>query len=558
MCGIIGMIGEGAPEFVIRGLKTLEYRGYDSSGIAVANGDVVFVQKGVGTIDRVVSEVPEGVAAVGHTRWATHGGVTDFNAHPHLDCSGRYAVVHNGIIENHAELRKELIDRGHVFTSETDSEVIVHLFEEGVSKFGDYEAALRYVLSKIRGQYAFAILAAGGKMLAARNGAPLLIGRSENAVFVASDPVPLLGVASNVYRMKDGAYAVLSSGGVRVVGGAQPVPRISGRRVELGAYSHYMEKEIHEQPKALKDTLDYLRREDISLELDGRIHLIAAGTSYHAVLYGEYLLRNRGIYAQAFIASEYGYWNGKEPDYVIAVSQSGETEDVLSVLRGLDGPEVVAITNTPGSTIEEYASTVIYTRAGPEVGVAATKTYTTQLLVFAYLFGEGGLDAVPDLVEKTIESAEPVARRLADDLARKSNAYFLGRSIDVITAREGALKLKEISYIHAEAYPAGESKHGPISLVENGFPVFFTASPGVFDEILANAHEMRARGAEIILASSEPSDLADYWFDVPRVAESVFPIISVIPWQLVSYFTAVRRGLNPDRPRNLAKSVTVK
>jgi len=276
---------------------------------------------------------------MGHTRWATHGGVTDFNAHPHLDCSGRYAVVHNGILENHAELRRELVDRGHTFASETDSEVIVHLFEDGVRQYRDYEKALNYILSKIRGQYAFAILTADGKILAARNGAPLLVGKSENAVFVASDPVPLLGVASEIHRLKDGAYAVLSSDGVRVMGGAQPVPRISGRQVELGKYSHYMEKEIYEQPKALKDTLDYLRREEISLELDGRIHLLAAGTSYHAALYGEYLLRKQGIDAQAFIASEYNYWKGREPDYIIAVSQSGETEDVLSVLRALDGPD---------------------------------------------------------------------------------------------------------------------------------------------------------------------------------------------------------------------------
>ena len=558
MCGIIGMVGEGAPEFVVRGLKTLEYRGYDSSGIAVAKGDVVFVQKGVGTIDRIVSEPPEGVAAIGHTRWATHGGVTEFNAHPHLDCSGKYAVVHNGIIENHTALRQELVGRGHVFTSETDSEVIVHLFEEGVARFGDYEKALNYVLSKIRGQYAFVILTADGAILAARNGAPLLVGRSENATFVASDPVPLLGVASEIYRLRDGSYAVVTRAGAHISGEARRVPEISARRVELGGYAHYMEKEIFEQPRALRDTLDYLRREEISLELDGRVHLLAAGTSYHASLYGEYLLRRRGIDARAFIASEYGYWKGKEPDYIIAVSQSGETEDVLSVLRGLEGPEVVAITNTPGSTIEEYANTVIYTRAGPEVGVAATKTYTTQLLVFAHLFSGERPDKLPELAGQVIESAKPLAERLADELARKNNAYFLGRGLDVVTAREGALKLKEISYIHAEAYPAGESKHGPISLVENGFPVFFTASPDTFDETLPNVHEMRARGAEVVLASSEPSELAEYWFSVPPLPSSLFPILSVLPWQLVAYYTAVRRGLNPDRPRNLAKSVTVK
>lgn len=558
MCGIIGVVGADASSFVVRGLKTLEYRGYDSSGIAVAVGSAVHVQKGVGTIDRVVSELPEGLAAIGHTRWATHGGVTEFNAHPHLDCTGRYAVVHNGIIDNHAGLRDELVRRGHVFTSETDSEVIVHLFEEGLNRFGDYERALRYVLSKIRGQYAFAILTADGFILCARGGAPLIVGKSESAVYVSSDPVPLIGVADEMYRLKDGAYAVLTTGELKIVGDFQPVPRVSARTAELGKYKHYMEKEIFEQPRALKDTLEYLTRENVHWELDGNVHIIAAGTSYHAALYGEYILRRAGINARAFVASEYEYWRGGDPDYVIAVSQSGETEDVLSVLRELDDPEVYSITNTPGSTIEEYSDVVTYTRAGPEVGVAATKTYTTQLLVLAYLFGEEDLTNIPMLISGVLDRFALLASKVADFLHEKQSVYFLGRGLDLVTAKEGALKLKEISYIHAEAYPAGESKHGPISLIESGFPVFFTVSTETFDETVSNIHEMRARGAKIILTSSEEAELAYFWFDIPRVPQTIFPILSVIPWQLVAYYTALRRDLNPDRPRNLAKSVTVK
>lgn len=558
MCGIIGKMGLGAPRFVISGLKTLEYRGYDSSGIAVALGDAVFVQKGVGTIDRVVYSVPNGVAAIGHTRWATHGGVTDFNAHPHLDCSGQYAVVHNGIIENHGELRGELVRRGHVFSSETDSEVIVHLFEEGVQKYGDGVEALRYVLSRIRGQYAFAILSRDGRVYVARKGAPLLVAKGKDGVYVSSDPVPLVGVADEVYRLADGSYAVLSPDGVQIFGEYVPVPRVDARRVELGSHRHYMEKEIFEQPRAVKDTLDYLRRENVRWELDGRIHLVAAGTSYHAALYGEYLLRKRGYDAQAFIASEYEYWKGKEPDYVIAISQSGETEDVLSILRNLDGPEVYAITNTPGSTIEEYSDHVVYTRAGPEVGVAATKTYTTQLTVLAHLFSDANLSELPGFVGDVLESSAPIARTYAKVLSRKNSAYFLGRGLDVVTAKEGALKLKEIAYIHAEAYPAGESKHGPIALIESGFPVFFTASKNMLSEIEGNVQEMRARGAEIVMVTDGETELADVLFSVPNVDTELFPILSVPPWQLIAYYTAVERGVNPDRPRNLAKSVTVK
>ncbi len=558
MCGIIGKIGADAGNFVVRGLKALEYRGYDSSGIALALGDSAFVQKGVGTIDRVISEIPTGNAAIGHTRWATHGGVTEFNAHPHLDCSGRYAVVHNGIIENHLELREDLLRRGHIFTSETDSEVIVHLFEDAVDESRDYLEALRAVLSRIDGQYAIAILTADGSILFARNGAPLLVAEGSDGYYVSSDPVPLLGVADKIYRLADGAYGMITAKGVHIVGNYVRLKDVEPRTVELGGYPHYMLKEIHEQSRAVKDTLEYLQRENIRLELDGRVHLLAAGTSYHAALYAEALLRKRGIDARAFVASEYAYWRGREPDYLIAVSQSGETEDVLAILRNLDGLEVVSVTNNPGSTIEEYSDVVIYTRAGPEIGVAATKTYTAQLTVFAHLFSGEDLSGLPDIVLSVIGAVEPVVKKYADIIARASSVYFLGRGVDVITAREGALKLKEIAYVHAEAYPAGESKHGPIALIRRGFPVLFTARTEMLPEIEGNIQEMLARGADAYLVSDGLIDLPVKTIPVPTVPPDVFPIVSVIPWQLLAYYVAVLRGNNPDRPRNLAKSVTVK
>ncbi len=558
MCGIIGKIGADAGNFVVRGLKTLEYRGYDSSGIALALSDSVFVQKGVGTIDRVVSEVPDAPAAIGHTRWATHGGVTEFNAHPHLDCSGKYAVVHNGIIENHAELREDLLRRGHVFTSETDSEVIVHLFEDAVRGKNSYLDAMAEVVSVLKGQYAIVILTSDGTILFARNGAPLLVAEGQDGYYVSSDPVPLASVAGKIYRLADGAYGMINGNGMHIVGTYQQIQNVEARAVELGSYSHYMLKEIHEQPKTVMDTLEYLRRENIRLELDGRVHLVAAGTSYHSALYAEALLRKRGIDARAFVASEYPYWRGREPDYVIAVSQSGETEDVLSILRNLDGPEVISVTNNPGSTIEEYSDIVIYTRAGPEVGVAATKTYIAQLTVFAHLFSDEDLSDLPKIVSSVIGAVEPTVREYAENVARASSVYFLGRGIDVITAKEGALKLKEIAYVHAEAYPAGESKHGPIALVHDGFPVLFTTHSDVLPEIEGNVQEMLARGAEAYIVSDGAVDLPVKSIPVPATPADLFPIVSVIPWQLLAYHAAVLRGNNPDRPRNLAKSVTVK
>ncbi len=555
MCGIIGKIGPDAGTFVVQGLKTLEYRGYDSSGIAFIDNGELRIFKGVGTIDRIVSTPPVTKAAIGHTRWATHGGVTDYNTHPHVDCSGRYAVVHNGIIENYAELRSALESRGHRFGSETDSEVIVHLFEDAVSSGLGYLDALAAVVRQLRGQYAIAILTADGHILAARNGAPLLFARDSDALYVSSDPVPLL-FAPEVYRLVDGSLLHMYPGGYELRGSARRARAASARSVELGSYSHYMEKEIFEQPRAIEETLQYLARIERP-SISGRVHLVAAGTSYHAALFGEYLLRRLGVAARAFIASEYSYWRGRDPDLLIAISQSGETEDLLSVLRGGVDADVLAITNTPGSTIEEYANTVIYTRAGPEVGVAATKTYTTQLTVLAWLAGAPDLSILPRAVASVLKGADRV-RSIADRVARSSSAYFLGRAQHVVTAKEGALKLKEISYVHAEAYPAGESKHGPISLVEDGFPVFFAAGPSVYSETASNIEEMRARGAWTVLVSPQPLGPEHLHISVPQVPEELLPVVEIIPFQLLAYYAALHRGNNPDRPRNLAKSVTVK
>ncbi len=555
MCGIIGKIGPDAGRFVVEGLKALEYRGYDSSGIAFVDSGSVKILKGVGTIDKIVREPPLTDAAIGHTRWATHGGVTDFNAHPHSDCTGKYAVAHNGIIENYADLKSELMNAGHRFRSETDSEVIVHLFEDAVRRGVSYMDALTYTVSKIRGQYALAILTADGHILAARNGAPFLFAKDGDALYVSSDPVPLL-FAPDVYRLVDGSLLHLYPGGYELRGSARRVTGISARRVDLGKYRHYMEKEIFEQPRALAETLRYLQTLQRP-EISGRVHLVAAGTSYHAALYGEYLLRMQGFDARAFIASEYLYWRGQEPDVLIAISQSGETEDLLSILRNGVSSEVVAITNTPGSTIEEYARDVVYTRAGPEVGVAATKTYTTQLTVLAWLAGIEGLDQLPEAVSQVLKNTSLI-EDLSKRVASARSVYFLGRGLHLVTAKEGALKLKEISYIHAEAYPAGESKHGPISLIEDGFPVFFSVGPSVYTETASNVEEMRARGAWTVSVSPNPLGPEDVHIAVPSIPEVLLPVVEIVPLQLLAYNAAVLRGNNPDRPRNLAKSVTVK
>ncbi len=561
MCGIVGVTFDArrpVGRILRESLQLLEYRGYDSVGIAVADGERIVVRKGVGMVADVAKEMGfddvSGVAGIGHTRWATHGGVTPENAHPHTDCKGRIAVVHNGIIDNYAEIRRELEERGHVFRSETDSEVIAHLAEEVRKNPGA-------IMETLEGSFAFVVLFPDGTLLCGRRGAPLVVGRWAGGVVVASDPLPITRFTRRFLRLGDGEWC-LARGSRLVYEGRSRWISVSWsvESAEKGGFAHFMEKEIFEQPVTVKRTLAYLRSklraED--LDLGGRVHLVAAGTSYHAALYGELLLRRRGTDARAFVASEYPYWKGRDPDVVIAVSQSGETADVLRALRGTEA-RVIAITNVPGSSITAMADTVVLTQAGPEIGVAATKTFTAQLTALAYIARGNVPDNIPSLVYETLVRNKPVVKSVARWLSAKRNAFYLGRGISTVVALEGALKLKEIAYIHAEGYPAGESKHGPIALVEPGFPVVVVAPKDeTYEDVVSNAHEMAARGAEILAIANEPLELARTTFTIPYVDSELSPILSVLPLQMLAYYTATERGLNPDRPRNLAKSVTVK
>ena len=562
MCGIFGLslrdegpIGRELEE----GLKLLEYRGYDSVGIAVSTGKGITIRKMVGSVS-LASQILQfseirGISGIGHTRWATHGGVEDRNAHPHPDCREEIAVVHNGIIENYEELRELLKDRGHRLRSDTDTEVIAHLLEE----YGANEEGIRRVMDLLQGSFAVAALLKNGTIICMKRGSPLVVVEWEGGSAIASDPLPLLKFSKDVIRLGDDEYCIIR-GGKLYYPFQRRVKHINwnAQDVELGSFSHYMEKEIFEQPTVLKNLSRYLKTIPRP-RLKGTIHIVAAGTSYHAGLYGEFLLRKRGIDARAFVASEYRYWKGPNPERIIVVSQSGETADVIEALKGLDVPLTV-ITNVPTSTLASMADDVFLLQAGPEIGVAATKTYTAELLTFYYLATGKIPEELPSLVYETLIRNRGIKDAVAEEIKEKPSAYFLGRGINSITAKEGALKLKEIAYIHAEGYPAGESKHGPIALVEPGFPVFVVAPRDkTFRDTVSNMEEMRARGARIILLSQEPQGIENHLFSIPYARDPLlYPIISIVPLQLLAYRTAVLRELNPDRPRNLAKSVTVK
>ncbi len=563
MCGIFGITLEKRKpvgKLLTDALKHLEYRGYDSVGIAVTDGKKSFLRKGVGFVSDVALEKRfeelDGIAGIGHTRWATHGEVKEENAHPHQGCRDVLFVVHNGILENYLELRDFLIKRNHVFRSETDSEVIVHLVEE----FGANEEGLKKVLSLLEGTYAFVVLTKDGTLLCARKGSPLVVGKFEEGVVVASDPIPILPYTKKILRLGEGEYCIAKGRKLLYRGSQQPkTVSWSERSAELGSFNHFMEKEIEEQPLVLKNLLAWLRDDSPDRILHGRIHLIGAGTSYHAALYGEYLLRKAGYDARAFIASEYTYWKGEDPDIVIAVSQSGETTDVLEALKDYEG-EIIAITNNPLSSLASLSERVFLLNAGPELGVAATKTYTAQLTVLYYLTTGRIPENLPSLVYESLIRNKEAVKGVVEVLKDRSSVYYLGRGLNVVTAKEGALKIKEIAYIHAEAYPAGESKHGPIALVENGFPVVFVMPKDeTYKDSLSNLEEMLARGAKGIVVGNEPPEQPVMFLSIPYTKDPrLNPIISVLPLQLLAYKLSVARGYNPDRPRNLAKSVTVK
>ena len=607
MCGIVGYVGnKGAKSFLIDGLSKLEYRGYDSAGIAVLDGTSISLVKQKGRLSNLEGALKiqssEGTIGIGHTRWATHGEPSDRNSHPHKSSKGDIAVVHNGIIENYLELRKWLISEGYEFFSETDTEVVpnlIHYYYEG----NLFEAVVK-ATKKLEGSYALGVVCGEeqDKLIAVRKDSPLIVGLGDGENFIASDIPAVIKYTRDVYLLDDNEFVVMDRNGVSVLSanGERIDKNIykvtwSEDAAEKGGYDSFMLKEIHEQPKAIKDTIssrvsiengvffDDFKLSKQDLDNVDRVFIVACGTAYHAGLMGKTLIeRMAKIPVEVDIASEFRYRNPlvTEKSLVIIVSQSGETADTLAALRDCNriGARTLAITNVVGSTISREANDVIYTMAGPEIAVASTKAYTTQVVVMhllALYFGriKGTLEEteekeivralliLPDRIEKLLEEKENI-EGIARLLAKEEDLFFLGRGMDYALALEGSLKLKEISYIHCEAYAGGELKHGTIALIEPGTKVIGLFTQGdLKDKMVSNMVEVKARGANIIGLGYHGEELDksvfDYEIRIPQISDIVAPVLAVVALQLLAYYTAKEKGCDIDKPRNLAKSVTV-
>lgn len=609
MCGIVGYIGfNQASDFLLDGMAKLEYRGYDSAGIAIIGPEnAIKIQKKVGrlaNLEAIVKADPnEGTVGIGHTRWATHGRPSDMNAHPHASEDGKFAVVHNGIIENYMPLKEELIEKGYHFKSETDTEVVAHLLEDMYD--GDFVSTVRRMLDRVDGAYALEIICADepDKIICTKKENPLVIGLGKGENFVASDIPAIINYTRDTYILNDGELAIVTRDNVSVFdrkGNAidKEVFHVSwnAEAAEKGGYEHFMLKEIHDQPKAVRDTFGTHISEDgktvIFDELNwtaddvaafNKILIVACGTAYHAGLVTKQYIENLArIPVNVEIASEYRYSNPLTDDKTlcIVISQSGETSDTLAALKEAKrhGAKSLAITNVVGSSISREADNTVYTWAGPEISVASTKAYTTQLvagLLFAVYLGQlngkmdpalggeilCGVKSLPTLIHEIFEVDEDM-KAFAKHYGFKSDAFFLGRAIDYAVAMEGALKLKEISYIHAEAYAGGELKHGTLALIEEGVPVIALATQeDVYDKMISNIREVKAREAVVIgigmKGDDELSKHVDHTIYVPRANKFIAPILAVVPLQLLAYYAAITRGADVDKPRNLAKSVTV-
>lgn len=597
MCGIFGCICENALKILLDGLRRLEYRGYDSVGIALIDNENLLIRKDKGKIEDFIKNLDlkssSGSIGIGHTRWATHGAPSKENAHPHLDCSGRIAIVHNGVLENFLKLREELIERGHKFNSNTDSEIIAHFIEEFVEKGLSLKEALKKAVEIMKGSIACAVISTlePNKILCYRRESPLIIGIGNNGVFCASDMPALIPFTKNIAIVPEDTIVVIEKSGVfseSLDGKEKKLEflevNLDIEAAEKSGFSHFMIKEIFEQPRAISDTIKipiiYLDRA-IKL-LKSKIYLTGSGTSYHACLSTSYNF-SKMLSMEIFpiISSELQEMvSNFEESTLIAVSQSGETADTLNAIRYAKprGAKIIGITNTLGSSITVLSDAYICTQSGPEIGVAATKTFVTQLIALDMLFLRFGLlngklstsdyykimdemKNIPKHVDNILKNHQKI-KEISLKYSIKQNAFFLARGPNVATALEGALKLKEISYIHAEGYPAGESKHGPIALLEPGFLCIFIAPKDrTRDKIIGNIMEMKARGAEVFSiiteGDEELKEISDDYFEVPRSSEIFYPILCTIPLQLFAYYTATFRGLDPDKPRNLAKSVTV-
>jgi glucosamine--fructose-6-phosphate aminotransferase (isomerizing) len=615
MCGIVGYTGfQDAYSIVINGLRRLEYRGYDSAGIVLDGVKTFKLAKTKGKVDDLVTISGElkGTANVGmgHTRWATHGVPSDRNSHPHLSNNSKIALVHNGIIENYDTIKTMLTDKGFTFQSETDTEVLVNLIQYfmDVHPDIDFPEAVRYALNEVYGAYAITVMHDDfpGVLVVGRLGSPLAIGLGENEYFIASDASPFVEFTKDAIYLEEGHMATISlehgvdirsiKDNIKIVPAIQEL-KLSLEQIEKGGYEHFMLKEIFEQPKSVHDTMrgrllvdegiikmagifDHLERFNNA----GRIIIIACGTSWHAGLIGEYLIEEFArINVEVEYASEFRYRNPiiSEKDVVIAISQSGETADTMAALKLAKerGAFIYGICNVVDSSIARITDAGSYTHAGPEIGVASTKAFTAQLTVLSLIALKLGkhngalgnsefmsliteLNALPKKIEETLESIHEVTKDIAKDFVETQNFLYLGRGYNYPSALEGALKLKEISYIHAEGYPAAEMKHGPIALIDENMPIVIIApKKGHYDKIVSNVQEIKARKGKVIAVVNkgdvQVSAMADYVIEIPETSECFSPIIAAIPLQLLAYYIAVYRGANVDQPRNLAKSVTV-
>jgi glucosamine--fructose-6-phosphate aminotransferase (isomerizing) len=607
MCGIVGYIGKrNVVPILLAGLKRLEYRGYDSAGLAIIEDDSLQVAKEAGKISKLEEKIHqtkfESTMGIGHTRWATHGEPTSKNAHPHTNGPGNIAIIHNGIIENYSVLKATLENKGHQFRSDTDTEVVAHLIDEFYE--GDFEEAFRRALGELTGAYGFAVVSTyePDKIFVARQGSPLVVGIGDGENFLASDVSAIVTHTRNVFYLNDGEMAVLSRDGIETKTSTNEVVDKKVEKItfdieaiEKSGYPHYMLKEIFEQPDTIRDAfrgrilsgegkvkLGGLTEVSEKLADAHKIIIIACGTSWHAALIGEHLIEEYcRIPVEVEYASEFRYRNPilSKDDIVIVISQSGETADTLAAMR--EGKEKgalpIGIVNSVGSTIARESIAGVYIHAGPEIGVASTKSFTSQVTVLFLIMlmiarkktmsvvtGQHLLSELSGLPEKvqSILAQSQVIEEIADKYKESKNFLYLGRGINFPVALEGALKLKEISYLHAEGYPAAEMKHGPIALIDEDMPVVFIATKDlIYDKVISNIEEVRARKGKIIVIATEGdkkiADLADHIIYIPQTCQALVPILAAIPLQLLAYYIAVKRGCDVDQPRNLAKSVTV-
>ncbi len=611
MCGIVGYIGKRqAYPIIINGLKRLEYRGYDSAGIVLwgNNQPILYKQKGkVSDLENSLNALnTEAYVGMGHTRWATHGEPNDVNAHPHMSMNGKFFLIHNGIIENYSRLQKRLKDRGYTFRSETDTEILVNLIEYVYLKGGiDAETAVRHALNKVIGAYGIVVFCVDepDKLIAARKSSPLVIGIGKGEYFIASDATPIVEYTNSVIYLNDNDIAIIKRCelSLKTLGNEEQIPIVQTLDIEIGdidkqGFDHFMLKEIFEQPRSIMDTLrGRIAPDNTDIRLGGlfavmdkltnarRIIIAACGTSWHAGLVGEYLLEDFArIPVEVEYASEFRYRNPiiNQDDIVIAISQSGETADTLAAVRLAKekGATVLGICNVVGSSIPRETDAGVYTHAGPEIGVASTKAFTAQVTVLtmmALILGHRRghittemfnkmveeLRDVPNKIEKILQKNQEI-KEIAAIYKEATNSIYLGRGYLFPVALEGALKIKEISYIHAEGYPAAEMKHGPIALIDENMPVVFIATKDKsYEKIVSNVQEVKARRGKIIAIVTEGdttiSSMADHVIEIPETMEFLGPLTTVVPLQLLSYHIAVMRGCNVDQPRNLAKSVTV-